>query len=297
VSEEAREAVRAEAETVSRRRATAAIVLAAALVGAPAALVAGPGAGAAVPAPAGSDAGLTREEAPLDPDQATQLFREANVLYAEGAYDGAATRYERVLAGGIENADVLYNLANAYFKAGATGRAVLNYERALKLQPGHEDARANLAFVSEMLADRQASVGGPLSELLGDAYARATPGRLSVLASLFYFVLVAALIAGVLRGGVSGWTARLAVVMGIHLVVAGGLLAMRLYQERSIREAVVLVPEVAVRTGPGDDFVLEFRLHEGTKVRAREDRGDWVRISVGGSDLEGWLPAGSLEEI
>jgi tetratricopeptide (TPR) repeat protein len=275
------------------------IALAVALAAASLACAAGgdPVSGAAGAALAGGDAGLAREEAPLDLDRATQLFREANALYADGAYDAAAARYERVVAGGVESADVRYNLANAYYKAGIVGRAVLNYERVLRLEPGHEDARSNLEFVRETLADRQSSVGGPMSELAEDAYARATPGRLAVLASLFYFILVGALIAGILRGGVAGWSARLAVVMGIHLVVACGILGVRLYQERSIREGVVLAPEVAVRTGPGDDFVLEFRLHEGTKIRAREDRGGWVRISVGGSDLEGWLPAGSIEEI
>lgn len=243
------------------------------------------------------EAGLDREEATLDADQATRIFREANALYAEGAYDEAAERYERVLSGGIEDADVRYNLANAYFKDGAVGRAVLNYERALRLDPGHEDARANLEFVTETLADRQASVGGPVSELLADAYARAVPARLAVWASVFYFGLMGALILGVLKGALVGWVARLAVVAGILLVVTASLLAVRLTRLRSVREAIVLAPEVAVRTGPGEDFVLEFRLHEGTKVRAREDRDDWARISVAGSDLEGWLPAGTLEEI
>lgn len=276
-----------------------AVVVAASLAAACVACAAGhdPGPAAGGRALARADAGLDREEAPLDADRATQLFLEANALYADGVYDDAAARYERVLAGGIENADVRYNLANAYFKAGMTGRAVLNYERALRLDPGHEDARANLEFMSEILADRQAPVGGPVSELVEGAYARATPTRLAVLASVLYFVLMGAVILGTLRGALTGWVARLAVVMGICLVVVGGILAVRLYRQRSVREAVVLAPEVAVRTGPGEDFVLEFRLHEGTKIRAREDRGDWVRISVGGTDLEGWLPAGSLEEI
>lgn len=284
---------------VNRKRRLAGVLWAAALVAVAATCAAGqePGQSAVGGGLSEPDAGLAREQAPLGADQAMQIFREANALYAEGAYDDAAARYERVLSGGIENADVRYNLANAYFKAGKTGRAVLNYERALRLDPGQDDARANLAFVRETLVDRQASVGGPVSELVEDAYARTNPSVLAVLTSLFYFILVGALIARILKGGVTRWTARLAIVMGAFLIVAGGLLALRLYQERSIREAVILAPEVAVRTGPGEDFVLEFRLHEGTEVRAMESRGDWIRISVGGSDLEGWLPADSLEEI
>jgi tetratricopeptide (TPR) repeat protein len=296
VSEEAREAFRTEAETVRRTGKLAAIVVAAALA-AGAVRAQAPDLDAGGESLTGPDAGLAREQPPLDLDQATRLVVEANALYADGVYDDAAARYERVLSGGVENADVHYNLANAYFKAGMTGRAVLNYERALRLEPGHEDARANLAFVRELLADRQAAVGGPVSEFFGRFYAWAAPGRMAALASTLYFVFVAALIGGILRGGVAGWIARLAVVTGVLLVVAVGALGTRLYRERSLREAIVMAPEVAVRTGPGEDFVLEFRLHEGTKVRAREDRGDWVRVSVGGSDLEGWLPADSIERI
>jgi hypothetical protein len=151
--------------------------------------------------------------------------------------------------------------------------------------------------VSELLADRQAPVGGPASAFLDRVYGAATTPRLSAWASLFYFVLFGALILGILRGGLAGWVARLAVVAGILLIVSGALLGVRLERARSVHEAIVLAPEVAVRTGPGEDFVLEFRLHEGTKVRAREDRGDWVRISVAGTDLEGWLPADTVAEI
>ena len=62
-------------------------------------------------------------------------------------------------------------------------------------------------------------------------------------------------------------------------------------------EATMVAVDVPVRTGPGDDFVLEFRLHEGTKVRLREVRDDWARVSVEGTDLEGWLPERTVEEI
>jgi hypothetical protein len=247
--------------------------------------------------PEAADGGLDRETAPLDAEGATQVFREGNALYADARYEEAAARYERVLAGGLESAEVRYNLANAYYKAGATGRAVLNYERALRLDPGHDDARANLEFVRETLADRQAKVGGPFSESVEHLYVRLTPPRLAAWASVFYFLFIGALIVGIVRSGLVGWVARLAVVTGLLLLLTGGLLVIRSERIRSVRDAVVLASEVAVRTGPGEDFMLEFRLHEGTKVRVREGRGQWARVSVSGTDLEGWLPAGSIEVI
>ena len=103
--------------------------------------------------------------------------------------------------------------------------------------------------------------------------------------------------AGILRGGFRPWLLRATVVIVIHLVVSGSILGYRIHREGAVREAIVVVTDVPVRTGPGDDFVLEFRLHEGTKIRLRERRDDWARVSVEGTDLEGWLPERTFEEI
>jgi tetratricopeptide (TPR) repeat protein len=233
----------------------------------------------------------------LDPESATRAFMRANALYAEARYDEAASLYEEILMAGFANADVQFNLGNAHYKSGRIGWAVLAYERALKLDPSHDDAAANLGFVRELLADRQSSVGGPFSEYLRRLSSSFTLGRLAVAVSVLYFVLVGAIIAGVARGGLVGWPGRLAAAIAIAMAVAGGLLGYRATQARANVEAIVLAPEIGVRTGPGEDFVLEFRLHEGTKVRLAEVRGEWARVSVSGTDLEGWLPAGRVERI
>ena len=128
-------------------------------------------------------------------------------------------------------------------------------------------------------------------------FRRANVGRLSALVSLFYFLAMACVVGGILRGGLHPWLQRAAIVMVVHFAVAGGILGYRIHRTNAVHEAVVLAADVPVRTGPGDDFVLEFRLHEGTKVRLREARDDWARVSVEGTDLEGWLPGRTLEEI
>jgi hypothetical protein len=235
--------------------------------------------------------------AAIDAETATGLFIEANALYAEGRYREAAAAYEGIAAGRFDNADVLYNLGNAYYKEGRIGRAVLAYERALALEPAHADAASNLEFVRELLADRQTAVGGPFSGLLGGVRRWATAGRLSAVASVFYVLAVLFAIVAILRGAFAPWIVRTIVVCAVVFVVAGGALGERIYRDRAVRGAIVTAPEVAVRTGPGTDFVLEFQLHEGTKVRLREGRDEWIRISVPGTDLEGWLPSDAVEAI
>jgi len=233
-----------------------------------------------------------------DPEAATRVFERANALYAGGSYDEAAALYDEIAAGGFENADVYYNLGNACFKSGRVGRAVLAYERALRLEPGHEDAATNLAFVRERLADRQTTAAeSAVGEALDRAYRRLPSTTLAVVASVAYFGLALAFVIGILRGGFGPWTARAAWMLGVVLLVTAAATAVKVHAARSSREAVVLEREVAARTGPGDDFVIEFKLHEGTTVRLREVRGEWVRASVAGTDLEGWLPGAAVEAV
>ena len=240
---------------------------------------------------------LSHEVAEVGPEGAARLFREANELYAGGDHGAAAEVYEAILAGGFHNAEVYYNLANARYMEGDMAQAVLGYERALRLDGSHEDAAENLEFVREQLADRQVRVGGALSDALERFFRQADVGWLAVVVSILYFVVVGCVITGVLRGAFQPWLLRAIVVVGALLVVTGGLFAYRIHRTAAVREAVVVAADVPVRTGPGDDFVLEFRLHEGTKVRLREAREDWARVSVEGTDLEGWLPERAVEEI
>ncbi len=240
---------------------------------------------------------LSHEVPDVGPERAARLFREGNELYAEGNHGAAADVYETILAGGFRNAEIYYNLANARYMEGDIAQAVLGYERALRLDGSHEDAAENLEFVREQLADRQVRVGGALSEVLERFFRQADVGWLAVAVSILYFVVVGCIIAGVLRGAFQPWLLRAIVVVATLLVLSGALLGYRIHRTAAVREAVVVAADVPVRTGPGDDFVLEFRLHEGTKVRLREARDDWARVSVEGTDLEGWLPERAVEEI
>jgi len=230
-------------------------------------------------------------------DEARAAFREANDLYSQGRHGEAAALYEAILEGGFLNADVYYNLGNARYMEGDIAGAVLSYERALRLDGSHEDAAANLEFVREQLADRQVRVGGAASEAIERFFRRAEAGRVAAAVSLLYFVAVACVIAGVLSGAFAPWIQRTLVVVLVLLALTGATLVYRIHRESAVREAVIVAADVPVRTGPGDDFVLEFRLHEGTKVRLREARDDWARVSVEGTDLEGWLPGLAIEEI
>jgi tetratricopeptide (TPR) repeat protein len=234
----------------------------------------------------------------LDPSEATSLFHEGNAAYADGRYRDAADIYQRITESGFRNADVYYNLGNALWKSGDVGPAVVAYERSLRIEPGHTDALANLDFARENLVDRRTGAAdGPLGETVERAYRRVTTGSVALAASILYIIAAAAVVLGLLRGAFQPFLVRTAVVAAVLSVALTAFAVYRAAGEDATPEAVVMTAEVGVRTGPGQDFVLEFRLHEGTKVLVRETRGEWSRIAVGGTDLTGWLPSAVVERI
>ena len=85
---------------------------------------------------------------------AAETFERANKAFVDGDFETASQTYEALLAKGIDNEDVYYNLGNAYFRLGDFGKAIFNFERALKLSPGMPDASYNLEVARSAVAER-----------------------------------------------------------------------------------------------------------------------------------------------
>lgn len=64
-----------------------------------------------------------------------ETFARANQLYGNGNYDAAANLYQQLIASGIENADVFYNLGATYTALGNAKQAGEMYARARELNP------------------------------------------------------------------------------------------------------------------------------------------------------------------
>ena len=61
-------------------------------------------------------------EIPADQD----AVAAANRLFQTGNYADTTRIYEQLLAQGVEDSTVYYNLGNAYYRQGDLGRAILN---------------------------------------------------------------------------------------------------------------------------------------------------------------------------
>ena len=229
-------------------------------------------------------------------DALVGLYNRGNELYRAGDFESAVSAYEGVIAQGVIDGQVFYNLGNAYYKNRQLGRAILSFERALKLMPGDVDVLANLAFANAQKTDRESSEDvNLLTRILGAIYDFFGLDALALMVCFFLFGL---------GGVVVGWIfvpvrrllwGSLLVVLGCAFLASASLLAFKIH-EYQIPRAVVLSEEAVGRSGPGTDFLQVFTLHEGTKVAIERVEGRWLLVRVR-AGLGGWLEVSMLERI
>ncbi len=119
--------------------------------------------------------------------QAPQLFADANAAYLSGDVARAITSYEALVSEGITSAELETNLGAAYLRQGKRGLAALHFERALFLDPGDDDARADLLEVRRGNVDKlegESDEGG--TETLARVLAPLPGGAAAVLLLLLW---------------------------------------------------------------------------------------------------------------
>ena len=57
-----------------------------------------------------------------------------------------------------------------------------------------------------------------------------------------------------------------------------------------------MAEKIDVRSGPKEDYLLQFTLHEGAKVSIVKDVQNWYEIELS-KDLKGWIPKPSVDII
>jgi len=223
---------------------------------------------------------------------------EANRLYEAGQFAEAAALYQTLVDAGVEDGTLYYNLGNAYFKAGDLGHAVLNYCRAQALLPRDPDVVANLRLARAQTLDRlETEDGGGLAGFVRRALVEWTTLDEAAAAALGLWVLECALLVAAILWPRGRRGMRYAIVVVAAFLALGILsVSVRVIREHRSPSAVVVAQEVDVHSGPGEDYVTEFSLHAGTEVHVIEQHGDWSRIALRG-DLQGWVPAESIEEL
>lgn len=250
-------------------------------------------------APAGTSPSLVAPADTGDEQTPEAILAAGNRAYQEGDYEGAANHYKALLERGFENGYLLYNLGNAYYKLGDLGHAILAYERAHRLLPRYQDLDENLAYLKVLKRDKDPDAGAPRYLLVARKLVHGvTLAEISWAALATWLLLAAILLARILlrRDAQARPALRVATwVVGLLLV---GALCHTFYLARNLSRpvAIVIAEEVAVRSGPSEEDITEFKLHAGTKVLLERGAEGWSRIALS-EELRGWCPSDAIEKI
>ena len=228
---------------------------------------------------------------------AATLFADANTAYLSGDLPRAVAAYEGLVSEGVVSPELETNLGAACLRQGKRGLAALHLERALFLDPGDDDARADLQEVRRGNVDRlegESEEGGTetLSRVLSPL-----PG--GVAAAL---LLCAWTLGWVLLGARMFRPARRSLALGAILsfgvaaVAAGVTLASAIGHDLALKRAVVIAASVPAREGPDDKSISHFEVHEGTTVRVEDEEGGFRRVKLA-NGLAGWVPDSAVELV
>jgi len=233
------------------------------------------------------------------PAIAVEEHRSGRALYNSGEYAPAVDAFKDELRAGPPTSSLLYNLGNACFKAGHLGEAILYYERARRLAPRDVDIQDNLALAHLATVDRFLEPPRPWPLDLPARLHRQLRAHeaAAIVTGLFWFLCFA--IAGRCAAVAPRWPrpATIAtVVAALLLLPAMASLGVKLYESAYAHEAIVLVEEAELRSGPGESFSSTVMLHEGAKLRIAKRRGVWIYATTQ-AGVDGWVRSSHIEGI
>lgn len=224
-------------------------------------------------------------------------FRQGNNAYENKQYDEAITAYNRVVATGLESANLYFNLGNAYFKTGDLGRAILYYLKAQKLNPADEDIRSNLAFARRYTSIQMEGVQlNPIQGLLASIVSRFRMATLAWLSSLLFIAFMALLIVRYGFGLIDHRLRLARIALLMVLLVAASLTTFKYYHEFRTRHAVIVATDCPVRTGPTDQSDIELQGAPGLVVELISESNDYYNV-VFENMRRGWVRKSLVAEV
>jgi tetratricopeptide (TPR) repeat protein len=224
----------------------------------------------------------------------------ADSAYAAADYAAAIHIYEQLIAAHGESAPIYYNLGGAYYKMDDIAHSILNYERCLLIEPSNSDAKFNLELARAKAVDKNAVINEFFFvRWFRDFAALMSADSWSKLAILCYIILILCLALFIFSK--KHKTKKIIFIFALLSVVStivANIIAADRKEKMVLREnAIVMEPSVTIRSTPSVNGTELFILHEGKKVRVKDDSmKDWKEIEIEDGNI-GWIPASAIERI
>jgi tetratricopeptide (TPR) repeat protein len=238
--------------------------------------------------------GFAADNAQTD-DDAAAIMQAANAAYTNGEFILAIEIYEGLLASGIDDAALHFNLAHAYTETGDLAPALLHYHRARQRAPRDVDVRVSLERARQQAPSGGADWTQIPAQIAGFTESLATVEELAFGVLILWLVWCISLL-GLLLNQAARDRWRVPVVMlTIPFVIGMAALTARVDVATNQALVIAMQPGMAM-SGPGADYLTLFDVPVATEARLLEVRADWGRIILP-SGRQGWLPLHLIERV
>lgn len=219
-------------------------------------------------------------------DETSRLFLDGVAHYHNKDFQTAIEDFSKIVRKGIVNGKLFYNLGNAYLKNNDIGHAVFWYKRALKLIPNDPDLKFNYTVALSRVKDISPENKHPIFKAIffwKYLLSRSEIQWLAVfLNSIFWIVLTFQLI---FRRNKLIWVRNVILLPTVALFLTASV---NYYTDTYNKQAVIIPPEISVRSGLSDDATELFVLHAGSQVNINEEKEGFVKIRFS-NDKIGWI--------
>lgn len=197
-------------------------------------------------------------------------FAAANAALAAGDLTAAEAGYRGLLAQGVTDGDVYYNLGNVLFRQGRRAGAVLAWRHARLVAPRDADAAANLEFARREGRDRL---------LAPERRPGFAPWQAALTAAEGQWLGCLALGLGLGALALRGRAPRLpATGVGLTLAVAGAWVWAGGWAEAVQPPVAVVLAESVTATSDLGGGVDIFALHAGAEVQTVDEEAGFVLV-------------------
>lgn len=231
----------------------------------------------------------------LNANSFQKRFDQANQLYEEGQYSEALSIYLAIETVGA-HWKLFYNMGNCSYKLRDYIKAKIYYMRAGRLKPFEASIQKNIEIVNKRLSDKiPAEKPDFLTRVALRIESFISLNVISVVLlisiiifNLFIFLLLKKGKSRFLLYGVSFSLIITLLISGYHIYRTG---------KQNLRNIGVIVKEnTELRSGPGENNTILFKVNPGLKVKIIERSRNWLQVSAS-SRIAGWVEDDRLEQI
>ncbi len=232
-----------------------------------------------------------------EPSTTTSLgeqFQKGTKAYDSGDYFSAVETFSDLIDKGYKRPEIYYNLGCAYFKTGSLGQAILNFDRALKLNPSDEDAKVNLEYARKFTIDKIEEPQKGFFAKLFEGAVNFLDINTGLIVSAVLFWMVCLTMMGIIW---FRWNNKFVwyifTILLIIFLSSAIVSAYHIKEDISAKIGVLVAKQADIRTGPGEDFSLQFTAHEGLEFKLEELREGYWRIKLK-NGLKGWVKSDAV---